>query len=163
MPFLRPAIRNVSAFLLLSGALGWGLAAEPQYVGQAKCKVCHLTQHKSWLATAHARAIEVLKPEERTKPECLACHTTGYGKPAAAGADLLGVQCEACHGPGSLYKAPDVMNKVKFKTDPAGMHKKAMELGLTEISERTCTACHNSRSPGFKGFDFATAKAKVKH
>jgi len=29
--------------------------------------------------------------------------------------------------------------------------------------ETTCTGCHNSKSPTFKGFDFATAKEKIKH
>ncbi len=33
-------------------------AADAQYVGQAKCKACHLNEHKAWAASAHARAIE---------------------------------------------------------------------------------------------------------
>jgi hypothetical protein len=138
-------------------------AAEPQYVGQAKCKICHLTEQKIWAASAHARALEVLKPEERSKPECLGCHTTGHGKPAAQAADLAGVQCEACHGPGSLYKAADVMNKVKFRDDRAAAHRKVMELGLIIPDEKVCTGCHNPKSPTFKGFNFATAKEAIKH
>ncbi|MBI4168514.1 MAG: hypothetical protein HY510_01100 [Acidobacteria bacterium] len=145
------------------GFAGLLTAAEAQYVGQSKCKACHLNEHKAWAANAHARAIEVLKPEERTRAECLGCHTTGYGKPAAAGTDLNGVQCEACHGPGSLYKSMDVMSKSKYQADRASAHATAVRAGLLGPDEKTCTSCHNQKSPNFKGFDFASAKEKIKH
>jgi hypothetical protein len=153
------------AMVLVIGGLAGGLpgAAEPQFVGHSKCKVCHLSEHKVWMASAHAKALEVLKPEDRSKPECLACHTTGHGKPAAPGADLAGVQCESCHGPGSLYKAASVMNKAKYQADRAAAHKASVDLGLITPTEQTCTSCHNSKSPTFKGFDFAGAKEKIKH
>ena len=157
-------VLGVAVVMVFCGLAGGLLtAAEPQYVGQSKCKICHLSEQKVWMASAHAKALEVLKPEDRNKPECLACHTTGRGKPAAPGADLAGVQCEACHGPGSLYKAADVMSKAKFQADRAAAHKKVMDLGLILPTEQTCTTCHNSKSPTFKGFDFATAKEKIKH
>ncbi|MCB1125309.1 MAG: cytochrome C554, partial [Verrucomicrobiae bacterium] len=48
-----------------------------------------------------------------TSPQCLECHTTGHGQP---GTDFLesfdprdGVQCEACHGPGSDYSPEQTM------------------------------------------------------
>jgi hypothetical protein len=138
------------------------VAADAQYVGQTKCKACHLNEHKVWAASAHAKAIEALKPEDR-KPECLGCHTTGSGKPAAAGADLNGVQCEACHGPGSLYKSMDVMSKSKYQADRAAAHQKSVDAGLIIPDEKNCTSCHNQKSPNFKGFDFAAAKEKIKH
>jgi hypothetical protein len=157
------AWRHAVAALAFVGLSGWALAAGPEFVGESKCKVCHLAQHKAWSATAHARAFEVLKPEDRGKAECLACHTTGHGKPQAAGALLQGVQCEACHGPGSLYRSPTVMSKSKFKADPEGTRKQWIEMGLTPITEATCTSCHNPKSPTFKGFEFASAKDKIKH
>lgn len=163
MRYVRPGIRRGVAALAVFGFLGFALAAEPQYVGESKCRACHLAQHKAWSATKHAGAFETLKPEDRSKPECLACHTTGHGKSQAAGAQLTGVQCEACHGPGSLYKSPTVMSKTKYKADPKGAHAASVELGLTPITEQVCTACHNAKSPSFKGFDFASAKEKIKH
>jgi cytochrome c5 len=122
-----------------------------------------MAEFKLWSASAHAKALEALKPEERTKAECVGCHTTGAGKTAAAGADLTGVQCEACHGAGSLYKAADVMSKAKYQTDSKGAHARSVELGLQAIDEKTCTSCHNAKSTHFKGFDFAAAKEKIKH
>jgi hypothetical protein len=163
MRTVRSGLQIGVVTLALCGLAGFALAAGPEYVGESKCKVCHMAQHKAWSATKHARALETLKPEDRSKPECLACHTTGHGKPQAAGAVLAGVQCEACHGPGSLYKSPTIMSKSKYQADKAGAHAKAVEAGLTPIAEATCTACHNSKSPTFKGFDFATAKDKIKH
>ncbi len=154
---------GIAAVVMIAAAAGLSAAAEAQYVGAAKCKACHLNEHKVWMATAHAKAIEVLKPEERTKAECAGCHITGYGRPAAAGADLNGVQCESCHGPGSLYKAVDVMNKAKYQADRAAAHAKSVGLGLIIPDEKACTTCHNSKSPNFKGFDFASAKEKIKH
>jgi cytochrome c5 len=138
-------------------------AADAQFVGVGKCKMCHQTEFKAWSESPHAKAMDALKPEERTKPECVSCHSTGAGKSAAAGADLTNVQCEACHGAGSLYKAADVMNKAKYGADQKAAHAKSVELGLATIDEKTCTACHNSKSTHFKGFDFAAAKAKIKH
>jgi len=122
-----------------------------------------MNENKVWMESKHAKAFESLKPEDQKKPECLSCHTTGAGKPAAEGADLKGVQCEACHGAGSLYKAVDVMNKAKYAADRAAAHKKAMDLGLVVPDEKTCTGCHNSKSPTFKGFDFKTSVEKIKH
>jgi hypothetical protein len=153
----------LGAAAVLAAAAAAAAAADAQFVGAAKCKACHLNEHKVWMESKHAKAFEVLKPEDRTKPECLSCHTTGHGKTAAAGADLNGVQCESCHGPGSLYKAIDIMSKAKYQADRAAAQKKAIEAGLVLPDEKTCTSCHNSKSPTFEGFDFASAKEAIKH
>jgi len=142
---------------------GVTLAADAQYVGQAKCKVCHMNEHKTWAASKHANAFTVLKPEDQAKPECLSCHTTGQGKTAAAGADLKGVQCESCHGPGSAYKAVTIMSKSKYAADRTAAHAAAVAAGLVVPDEATCKTCHNEKSPTFKGFDYATMKEKIKH
>ncbi len=46
--------------------------------------------------------------------------------------DLRGVQCEACHGPGSAYKSMKVMK------DP----KLARQNGLWEVTRDVCMRCH---------------------
>jgi hypothetical protein len=142
---------------------GVTLAADAQYVGQAKCKVCHMNEHKIWAASKHANAFNVLKPEDQAKPECLSCHTTGQGKTAAAGADLKGVQCESCHGPGSAYKAVTIMSKSKYAADRTAARAAAVAAGLVVPDEATCKSCHNEKSPTFKGFDYAAMKEKIKH
>jgi len=159
----RLVLSTVVAVALMMAAGGYFTAADAQYVGAAKCKMCHMNQHKVWMESKHAKAFDALKPEDQKKPECLSCHNTGVGKPAAEGADLKGVQCEACHGPGSLYKAASIMSKAKFQADKAAARKAAVDAGLVVPDEKLCTGCHNSKSPTFKGFEFASAKEKIKH
>jgi hypothetical protein len=36
-------------------------------------------------------------------------------------------------------------------------------MGLQVGGEATCKRCHNSDSPTFKGFDYATAMKKISH
>lgn len=123
--------------LVLSGACTAALAAD--YIGAAKCKICHKLEYASWEGLDHAKAFENLKPEEQTKAECLRCHATG-GK-----AELPGVQCEACHGPGSEYKSVTVM-----KARPA-----AVAAGLQMPGEAACKACHENAPHELPQFDYA--------
>ena len=134
--------------------------AKPQYVGVDKCKMCHKAEYDSWLTLKHAKAYDALKPEEKKKDSCAVCHVTGFG---VADSLLLGVQCEACHGPGSLYKAITVMNPTKYKANRAAQHKLALEAGLVVPDKDTCAKCHNAKSPTFKGFDFEKMKAQGIH
>jgi hypothetical protein len=121
-------------------------AQKPTYIGADKCgKMCHKIEYTSWLTTKHAKAFESLKPADQAKAECVGCHVTGGSK------DLPGVQCEACHGAGSDYKAISVMK------DKA----KAKAAGLIIPDEKACVTCHNKKSPNFKGFNFAEAVKKV--
>jgi hypothetical protein len=147
-----------------------------KYIGAAKCGMCHKTAAKGdqfgqWSKSAHAKAYEALasdkalaiaKEKGLDKPPqqhdaCLKCHVTGHGKPAAHFEPSFkkedGVGCETCHGPGSDYKSTPVMK------DPAA----SKAAGLVVADEKTCTACHNSESPTFEGFDFKTMWAKVQH
>jgi len=126
--------------------------AKFEYVGEAKCKLCHKDVHTSWLATKHAKAYDVLSDEEKKKPECVKCHITGT---TAAGELLEGVQCEACHGPGSEYKSATIMNKKKWEADPAGQLKLAQEKGLIVPKAEDCVRCHTKEGhPNFKEFNF---------
>jgi len=144
--------------------------AQPfKYVGAAACKICHQTEaqgkiHATWLATPHAKAFDTLGEANQKNEKCLACHTTGHGKALAAGKTaeaLRGVQCEACHGPGSAYKEMAVM---KSKAE-------SLKKGLIEPGEKVCAACHAPDPPkecwGGKEaapkFDFAAAYKKIEH
>ncbi|MEE8112131.1 MAG: cytochrome c family protein [Acidobacteriota bacterium] len=134
-----------------------------RYSGFAKCKVCHLPQFKIWDQSPHKTAFEKLSAEEQVKEECVVCHVTGHGKAAEGTPELQGVQCEACHGPGSLYRRVSIMSKSKYNADPAGQRKLAIEAGLILPGESTCRACHNEKSPNFKGFNYKEAKEKIRH
>lgn len=130
----------------LMGAATWARAATPTYLGAEKCgKLCHKVEYNSWLASKHAKAFDNLPAADRGKAECVQCHITGRQK------ELPGVQCEACHGPGSEYKSLAVMKS----------REKSIAAGLVIPNEKVCVTCHNSKSPHFKGFNFAEASKKV--
>jgi hypothetical protein len=110
-----------------------------RYVGAKGCQACHSNPPRDffhdWLASRHARAFEALRGKEKTDPECLSCHATGNGKETAPGVtakDLLGVQCEACHGPGSLYRFQGVMKD----------RQAALAGGMIIPTRKTCLRCH---------------------
>ncbi len=82
------------------------------FVGTEACGDCHGEAVEFWRQTRHARAWQTL--EEVGKPfdyDCIACHTTGWGEPGGAtmaeNDALRDVQCETCHGPGSLHVDAD--------------------------------------------------------
>ncbi len=130
-----------------------------EYVGATKCKICHMPQYESWSKTKHATAFNVLSDEEKKKQECVVCHITGK---MADGTVIEGVECEACHGPGSEYKSLQIMNKKKWEADPEAQKKKAIEAGLIYPTEKDCQRCHKKEgNPNFKPFDFAKRKPLV--
>jgi hypothetical protein len=102
------AVLTISLSLLI-GRRGAIAASDATYVPGKKCKMCHIKVHKAQAETPHAKSLEnLIDAGEETNPECLPCHTTGYGKPggfvdAASTEDLAGTTCQACHGPGSNH------------------------------------------------------------
>jgi len=164
--------RLILALCLVFAVAGWAIAQDaaktPTYVGSGKCKMCHKGEKngaiwEKWLESAHSKTMSKLDPAkgEDKNPECLACHTTGYGTPSGFGADttLLGAEdlgavgCEVCHGPGSEYKSKKVMES----------HEASLAAGLVVPNKETCTKCHNEKSPTFKGFNYEEALAKIAH
>lgn len=116
-----------------------------EYVGAAKCKMCHIKEYKSWEASKKAKTFSVLNAEQQKDPKCNVCHITGK---LADGTVLEGVQCEACHGPGADYKAKEVMKDKKA----------AMAAGMIEPTEAVCVTCHKKEgNPNFKPFNYAEA------
>ncbi len=78
-----------------------------RYVGVGQCSACHPDVAEPWVHSAHAEAWDTLEAEgSEHDPRCLPCHVTGMGHPGGfperpQDETLVGVQCEACHGPGS--------------------------------------------------------------
>ncbi|MBE2216302.1 MAG: cytochrome c family protein, partial [Opitutaceae bacterium] len=133
-------------------------AKDPLYIGTKACGECHNgpeTGHQlaKWQLTAHARAYTSLaQPESREIVRlsgltgdpyqlrmCLGCHATAS---EAEDWEKLpefriedGLQCEACHGPGSEYATEELMR------DPA----RARGAGLRTPTKDDCRICHRPK------------------
>ena len=112
-------------------------AGDHEYVGAAKCKMCHKVQYASWEGTNHAKATEAAKAstDREFSADCLTCHATN------ASEDFAGVQCEACHGAGADFKKMSIMKDLEA----------AKANGLMIPTQATCDGCHT-------GDDHATKK-----
>ncbi|MCO4762202.1 MAG: hypothetical protein KC502_11900 [Myxococcales bacterium] len=112
-----PAVQAmVKAYDAKVGAMNLKIAAKPLpgepgkavYVGEAVCTSCHADAGKWAAHDKHHHAWETLIKAGKTKDlDCVPCHVTGWQKPGGSAFDNLDrfarVQCEACHGPGSLH------------------------------------------------------------
>lgn len=127
------------------------------YAGQDKCRSCHAEAHRVTLASAHALAYETLeKKSSEYDPECLRCHTVGYG--ARDGfinlqktPRLAGVQCENCHGRGTAH----------IQAVEAGKHGQAAINTFRAVTPNSCIRCHDEENSAH--FDYATYWPKIKH
>jgi len=165
-------VAAVSALLITSAAFS---GEKPKYIGAVKCKPCHNTtksgkQYSIWAERPHAKAYENLLSDHSQKiakekgiadasksESCLKCHATAYSAPAEQKAETYkmeeGVSCEACHGPGELYKSMKVMKSREL----------ALENGMILPDEALCKGCHNPESPTYKEFAFAEAVKQIAH
>jgi len=120
-----------------------------EFIGAKKCKICHKEEYSSWETTSHAKAWDLLKPEEQKKEKCVGCHSTGI---TTKGVLLESVQCEACHGAGSDYKKKSIMEDREL----------SVKNGLIIPDSTVCVSCHNERSPTFEGFDYVKYRGNDK-
>jgi hypothetical protein len=113
--------------------------AEPgraSYVGGRACVSCHKAAARFWRKTVHAHAWKTLvQVGKEAHEDCISCHVTGYGE---IGGSTLGytrsledVQCEVCHGPGSIHV------EKKGKETPFA--------GRVKTPESVCVHCHNEK------------------
>lgn len=111
---------------------------QASYVGVQVCASCHAKQKQFWDKTPHARAYATLSSQDKEfNLDCVSCHVTGYGRPGGSTVThvekLKDVQCEVCHGPGSLHcDAPETVHLLPRGPD-------------------VCATCHHS--PHVEGFD----------
>ncbi len=113
------------------------------YVTGAECGKCHQDQHRQWLRRGHARAYRSLAKAKRAgDPNCLMCHTTGFGTESgfhsiAKTPELTGVHCQGCH-----------RFNVDEHVDPAGRRIAAFK--VPPANEAVCETCHTpNNSPKF--------------
>ena len=113
--------------------------AKNGYVSASACQDCHEQEYLQWSATRHAFAFETLLKKERYfDPNCVSCHTTGFGYQTGfqigdGTSAFKGVQCETCHGPGKQHVGNPKKENIRL----------AAETSL-------CLTCHDTKhSPGF--------------
>ncbi len=78
------------------------------FVGVEACAACHAPARAFWATTRHAKAYaSLVAVDKQFNLDCVGCHVTGYGRPGGSTVThverLEGVQCEVCHGAGSLH------------------------------------------------------------
>jgi len=129
------------------------------YVGSQACQSCHTGEFETWSKQPHAQSLASLEKKDAvSKNECLACHTTAFGKnggfpkggKAADHADLARVGCETCHGPGGDHIGPNAarVGTIISLTD------KCDSCVILQI----CGTCHDQAND--PGFEFAV-KQKI--
>jgi hypothetical protein len=164
--FLR---RTVSARKVLNPSEGF------TYVGTRTCLACHQSGPGSgpaghWVASRHSRSFHTLTTRQArnlaagreeyrdmtdpsTEQRCLMCHVTAARdegpawSPDAQGPSE-GAGCEACHGPGSAYIAPEIMADTEA----------FLANGGRVPDEITCRGCHRDEN-----FRFETYWERIRH
>jgi 2',3'-cyclic-nucleotide 2'-phosphodiesterase (5'-nucleotidase family) len=121
---------------------------EASYVGVDACEACHSDAVDFWKATKHAHAYAALADQfKEFNLDCVSCHVTGYEKPGGSTVThverLENVQCEDCHGPGSLH--------VRAPKDPKAI--------VAEPPASTCLSCHHP--PHVEGFDPVAKRKEI--
>lgn len=109
-------------------------AGTPGFAGAEECSFCHAEAVEFWQKTKHFQAWETLeKVDKQFDYECIGCHVTGFDQPGgsnlAKNEHLRDVQCEVCHGPGSLHIEADGQDKPRTV--------------IRTPAETTCQGCHN--------------------
>jgi len=132
------------------GAPAGDPTAGSTFIGAKGCKKCHIKEERTWKKMKHATAWDTLPEKYRDPSEkddkgraCISCHVTGYGAEGGfvdpkTSEDLLGVQCEACHGPGSKHK--DAGQKV-LDEKRAKFNEGEQKFIVTKTTN--CANCHN--------------------
>jgi len=107
------------------------------YATDQTCLTCHSKEHDIWSKTGHGRAYAALQEVNKSfDPECLACHTVGFGKPGGFISEidtpeLKNVQCEMCH-----------RARLEHIQNPQG--------GFAQEARTACSQCHvKKHSPKF--------------
>lgn len=113
-----------------------------RYVGNSKCRLCHRKFFLGRKNDPHDSAMKNLAKLGHDKtPQCLPCHSTGYGVPTGflsieKTPRLSNVQCEGCHGPGNIHVK--LIKKKKRGGFLAGQDS-------PDILKTMCTKCHTNR------------------
>lgn len=100
------------------------------YVGVGSCADCHEEQVAHWKTTRHAQAYRTLvESDKQFDLSCVGCHVTGFREPGGSevveNEGLTAVQCEVCHGPGSIHADDPTTQNIRL-----------------QAPESICAGCH---------------------
>ncbi len=186
---MNRAWRSLAGLLLVGAAQAQGPDGKgefPNYVGQAVCRECHapdgpaadcaldpVPEHeRAWAALTsraaqHIAALSSIRFEPQNHRVCLSCHSAGADEGPRWHAPTFrisdGVQCESCHGAGSVHvrqqregavdRAPvirrgDLTNCIGCHRDRPS-HREVLEGGfaLTDADRRYKTPVHLAVAP----------------
>lgn len=171
-------------FLLFLKINSDNLIKDYKYIGSDRCKACHSVnfrgdQYGIWKRSSHAHAVQTLTDEKALdysvknkiieplkNPDCLKCHSTGYKmelKYFETSFNLSeGIQCEACHKPGSEYsKYQNMISIEKFKSNGGekGNIKDCYQCHAANIKDNKTVKCPFQ----IKNFNAAEAFKLIKH
>lgn len=117
-----------------------------RYVGSQNCATCHEELYNRWKNADHGQAFAALKKAgKQDDPNCLRCHTVGYGEASGyishvGDESFENVGCESCHGPGAKHV------ESKKKSDIRGLGDDCPFC----VVEQICLSCHDrENAPGF--------------
>lgn len=118
------------------------------FATEQTCLTCHAQEHAIWSQSGHGRAYQALQEVNKSfDPECLVCHTTGFGQPGGFISEidtpeLKNVQCEMCHG-----------TRLAHSQNPQG--------GFAKEANAACGRCHvKKHSPKF---NFSRYWPRIRH
>jgi cytochrome c554/c'-like protein len=144
---------------------------------EATCAQCHAKAWEIWKSSRHAHAWRTLEEQDlpetaadkkgRLKnaiwdPECVVCHTTGFGKKTGyrgldhekADAPLVNVSCEACHGPSGDHAERAMKGDSSW---PGGSIARIAGGAASSL----CMRCHDSdNSTGFDLKEFWVGRVR---
>ncbi len=125
-----------------------------KYLGDEVCARCHSDIYTKWSKSPHASAYQTLvKANKQTDLSCIGCHVTGYGdatgyqtlvysinaegkSDTTDSVTLRNVQCESCHGKGTMHGTE-------------GM--------VTKVTKEACVTCHDAANDPDFNFEKAIA------
>lgn len=129
------------------------------YTGNTKCRLCHRDFFIGRKNDAHDHTYEKLvatQADHAENPRCMTCHTTGHG--VKTGFEnmketprLANVQCEGCHGPGSVHIKLQITNMATGGFRKIDKNSKDVLGGFlagtdkTDILKKMCKSCHTKR------------------
>ncbi len=134
------------------------------YVSNKKCRLCHREFFVGRMKDPHVYTYErLLATGYEKNSRCLGCHTTGYNVETgftdfSTTPELVGVQCEGCHGPGSVHVKRQAKEKgfgipgiSMMKQSEKRGNKKEIKGGFLagtdnpRVLKRMCLTCHTKR------------------
>jgi hypothetical protein len=154
-PEVAAKIREYRQSLKLGQSTGTAKArveAPVRYIGADQCRKCHVGRYRFWSRTPHWAALRTLSVKDaEADPDCLPCHVTGYERltgywPKVPRKDLEGVQCESCHGIGSLHaRSPELYSLLHLPSAPQCMdcHTEERDDDFNYLRDRKAVCAEN--------------------